>query len=248
MAGYESPPWTATFAEVRAWGEYAGLVATRPLLDRGPRGDGHSVIVYPGLLAGDTSTGPLRRYLRRLGYRARGWSLGVNTGPDPSVIATMERELADEAHRRGPVSLIGWSLGGIYARHIARRHPARVRQVITLASPFRMGADDTSRATGTYRWLLEEKGLDRFSMGPSGPVGVPATSIFTRSDGIVDWRACIEYPAATTESIEVASSHFGIGHHPVALWVIADRLAQPAGGWRPLEPPPLLRPLVRRFG
>lgn len=248
MVGYQSPPWTATLAEVRAWGEYARLVAMWPLLDRGPRGDGHTVIVYPGFLAGDSSTVLLRRHLRRLGYRARGWRLGINMGSDPTSLARMERDLEDEARRWGPVSLIGWSLGGIYARHMALRHAGLVRQVITLASPFRMGADDTSRATSAYRWLQGEQGLDDSTLGPSGPVPVPATSLFTRSDGIVDWRACIEYPAPTSESIEVASSHCGIGHHPVALFVIADRLAQTVGGWRPLEPPPVLRGVVRRFG
>src|SRR5215472_11827188 len=102
-----------------------------------PRGDGHGVLVLPGLLASDVSTALLRRFVRRLGYDVRGWSLGRNRGPTDEVLDELPRRLSALAERTGqPVSLIGWSLGGIYARELARRYPAQVRQVITLGSPF----------------------------------------------------------------------------------------------------------------
>lgn len=123
----------------RAGVEYGQLLAVLPLQRMLPAGDGHPVLVLPGLLAGDGSTWILRRILRRLGYAAYGWGLGRNIGPTAKAVSGM-RDLLDKLHSRyhTPVSLIGWSLGGIFARGLARDHPSAVRQVITLGSPFGM--------------------------------------------------------------------------------------------------------------
>src|SRR6267143_834423 len=115
------------------------LLLAAPALLAAPRGDGHGVLVVPGLLAGDASTVPLRAFLRWLGYDVRGWDLGRNRGPTETVLAGLPSTVLDHSERTGrPVSLIGWSLGGIYAREMARRHPRQVRQVITLGSPYAM--------------------------------------------------------------------------------------------------------------
>ena len=136
----------------RAVAEYGQLVSALPLQRALPVGDGHPVLVLPGLLAGDGSTWALRRLLRRLGYRAHGWRLGRNIGPTAKAVRGMAERL-DELHTRydAPVSLVGWSLGGIFARAMARHHPSAVRQVITLGSPFRMADESQTRATPSFK-------------------------------------------------------------------------------------------------
>ena len=123
---------------IRGLADLASLLLAAPGLAAAPRGDRHGVLVFPGLLAGDSSTVPLRAFLRWLGYDVRGWDLGRNHGPTEAVLAGMPRAVLDHAMRTGrPVSLVGWSLGGVYAREMARLHPRQVRQVITLGSPYR---------------------------------------------------------------------------------------------------------------
>src|SRR5882724_10287436 len=133
------PPSPALLAlEGRAWLEFAALLPALPLLARAPRGDGHPVLVLPGWLASDRTTRPLRWFLRDRGYHAHGWKLGRNHGPDAETVAGLGRRfLALRDRHRRRLTLVGWSLGGIYARELARRFPDDVRQVITLASPFR---------------------------------------------------------------------------------------------------------------
>src|ERR1700746_201697 len=123
--------------EPRAIWELQAFLAAYPLLQRAPRGDGHPVLVLPGLAASDVSTRPLRTYLRAQGYSAHGWKQGSNHGPRAGVEATIDARLAELAQRHSrKVSLIGWSLGGVFAREAARRSSDLVRQVITLGRPF----------------------------------------------------------------------------------------------------------------
>jgi alpha/beta hydrolase family protein len=226
--------------EARAWLELAAIVPALPFLSQAPRGDGHPVLVMPGWLAGDASTRALRWFLRDRGYHAHAWRLGMNRGPTPEVIAGVgERFHALVARHQRKVSLVGWSLGGIYARELARRFPKLVRQVVTLASPFR----DTS-ATSVSR--LYRSGLIREPRTPDPisdvrrrlriPLDVPTTALYSRTDGIAAWQSCIEEPGPYRENVAIRASHCGIGHHPAALMVIADRLAQPEGEWRPYAP------------
>lgn len=231
------PPPLGLFAleQVRAARDLAGGSARRAVRRRVPRGDGHPVLVLPGLLAGDFSTGVLRRFLRDLCYDARGWKLGVNTGPSATVREKLEARLHQlyERHDRR-VSLVGWSLGGIYARELARAHPDRVRLVVTLGSPFR----DIS-ATHAARLVLIRPGGRPLQQAHDlraalrRPLPVPATALYSRNDGIVAWRSCLEEPGPQSENVEVSCSHTGMGFHAPALEVIADRLALPEGGWRP---------------
>ncbi len=222
--------------EGRAVAEMGAFFAAQPLLRLAPRGDGHPVLVLPGLAAGDTSTRPLRTYLRNQGWHAHGWGLGVNHGPRAGIEAVMRGRLArlhDRYQRK--VTLIGWSLGGIYARELARHMPDRVRAVITLGSPF-AGAPKASNA-----WKLFERQSGRKVDDWPGreamrkPPPVPSTAIFSRTDGIVAWQGCLEQEGPTTENIEVEGSHCGLGLNPAALYVIADRLALPEGAWQPFS-------------
>jgi pimeloyl-ACP methyl ester carboxylesterase len=208
------------------------------------------VLIFPGLLAGDPSTGPLRGYLRWLGYDARGWDLGRNHGPTEAVLAGLPRVLLSHADRTGrPVSLIGWSLGGMYAREMGRRYPRRVRQVITLGSPDALTHPGQSHARGvyqrlTFRHVPGSKLPSREQR--SRPINVPSTSVYSRLDGIVAWQACVEPETALHQNVEVRCSHVGFGVDPATLWLIADRLAQPAGRQALFRPPLPLRPLYPR--
>lgn len=215
-----------------------------------PRGDGHPVLILPGFTASDVSTRILRQFLRSRGYHVHGWRLGRNLGPSPATIEGLRarvRQLAEQ-HRR-PMSLVGWSLGGIYAREIARAAPSAVRQVITLGSPLRLRQRTRSNAGVLFELLRGPQAqgypLQRPPEEARGSLPVPATAIFTRSDGVVPWRACLEIPSDTSESVEVFGSHTGLGVNPAAMWVIADRLAQLEGTWHPFQVHPMAAPLFR---
>jgi pimeloyl-ACP methyl ester carboxylesterase len=231
------PPPLALFAleQVRAARELAAVRGRRALLRTAPRGDGHPVLVLPGLLAGDFSTAPLRRFLRDLCYDARGWKLGLNRGPSRELRERLDERLAHLARRHGRrVSLLGWSLGGIYARELARARPERVRQVITMGTPFRdISATHAVRLVGIRpggRPLHEAHEL-RASLRE--PLPVPTTSIYSRSDGIVHWQSCLEQEGPRRENVEVGCSHTGMGFDPAVLDTVADRLALPEDDWRP---------------
>jgi pimeloyl-ACP methyl ester carboxylesterase len=234
----------------RGVGDFGLFVAAAPLLRRtAPRGDGHPVLVLPGLMAADSSTRVLRGYLRRLGYHVHGWRLGRNVGPTRATIDGMGQRLDAllERHSR-KMCVLGWSLGGNNAREIARRRPDDIRQVITLGSPFNMKDGTQSRAHRTYQRYahLHVDGGALRSGGTAGPLSVPATSVYTKLDGIVSWRACLDEEGPLSENVAVIGSHVGLGHNPAALWVIADRLAQPEGSWRPFVPPRAARRLFPR--
>jgi pimeloyl-ACP methyl ester carboxylesterase len=231
------PPPLSLFVleQGRAALELARLGPRRRLVATAPRGDGHPVLVLPGLLAGDFSTVPLRRFLRAICYDARGWGLGVNVGPTDTLRRRLDdRLLAMRGAQGQRVSLVGWSLGGIYARELARAHPDAVRGVITLATPFRdISATHAARLVPIRpggRSLRDAHDLRAYLRTP---VPVPTTSIFSKTDGIVHWQSCLETEGPQRENVEVGSSHTGMGFHAEALAVIADRLAQPDGTWRP---------------
>jgi pimeloyl-ACP methyl ester carboxylesterase len=222
--------------EWRAPIEYGALVAALPWLQRAAGGDGHPVLVFPGLVAGDLSTAALRGFLRGRGYDVHGWQQGLNLGARPGVIEACRArvmQLADRSKRR--VSLIGWSLGGIYAREIAKDLPDCVRCVITLGTPF----NGHARANNAWR-LYEFAAGHAVDAHPRAPhlhraPSVPTTSVYSRTDGVVAWQSCINDAHPHAENIEVVASHFGIGMNPAALYAIADRLAQREGGWQPFH-------------
>jgi pimeloyl-ACP methyl ester carboxylesterase len=229
----------------RGLADLAALPLAAPWLARARRGDGHAVLVLPGLLASDFSTAPLRRFLCWLGYDVHGWELGRNQGPTEAVRDGLPLALAILAARAGgPVSLVGWSLGGIYARELARDHPHLVRHVITLGSPFAVTDLRRSRADGTYyrRSRLHAAGLPTREQ-VARPIGVPSTAVYSRHDGIVCWQNCVEPETALHQNVAVRCSHLGFGVDPATLWLIADRLAAPAGQPGRFRPPAWLRPI-----
>jgi len=230
----------------RSLADLATLPLSASWLSFAPRGDGHGVLVLPGLLASDASTVVLRRFLRMLGYQVRGWDLGRNIGPTNEVLDEMPVRLAELAHLTGrPVSVIGWSLGGIYARELARERPAQVRRVITLGSPFALTDGQHSHADRAYqrRATLHANGRVPTREQVSQPIDVPSTAVYSRRDGIVQWRACIEPETDLHQNVEVRCAHLGFGVDQATLWLIADRLALPPRDRSKFQPPGALRSL-----
>lgn len=225
-------------AEARGLFELNASLVLSPLLMRAPRGDGHPVLALPGFLASDLSMAPMRRYLRELGYNAHAWRMGRNLGGLSRMRETLRARLTEIHQETGQkVSLVGWSLGGIYARDLALQAPDMARSVITLGSPFANDVRATN-ATRLYEMLSGESVEDRPELREAieGELPVPASSIYSRSDGIVNWRTCLLHPSDKAENIEVLfASHIGLGVNPAALWAVADRLAQPEGEFWPFD-------------
>ena len=236
--GLSSAPSLALlgFEPLRAAFEYLGLqfMAERER----PRGDGHPVVVFPGLATDRRHTAPLMSLCEKLGYQVHDWGRGFNTGPHGDIESWLDELSRDVevlvAEPKASVSLIGWSLGGLYAREVARRISRRVRLVITIGTPF-AGSSDGSHAGMLYRWLNGSQALDtgpalrRMETAPP----VPTTSIYSRTDGVVAWQACLQ-PGnrPTTENVEVDGSHCGLAWNPAVLDIVADRLAQPENRWK----------------
>jgi pimeloyl-ACP methyl ester carboxylesterase len=222
--------------EGRAFFEWAAYVAAWPLLARAARGDGHPVLVLPGLTAGDSSTWPLRKFIERCGYTVYPWELGLNRGPRDGVVRKLIARIRgiEREHAR-KVSLVGWSLGGAMARVLAVREPERVRSVITLGSP--LGGHP--KATNAWRLFELVSGVraddPRLRALMKRQPAVPSTSILSKTDGIVSWPMSLIPQNGQSENIEVNASHFGMGANPAVLWAVADRLSQPEGNWKPFE-------------
>jgi pimeloyl-ACP methyl ester carboxylesterase len=158
--------------------------------------------------------------------------MGRNIGGVARMRAALRDRLAAiHGESRRKVSIIGWSLGGVYARDLALQAPAMVRSVVTLGSPFANDVTATN-ATRLYEVLSGEtvESFPELRSAISGDLPVPATSIYSRSDGVVNWHTCCLRPSDTAENIEIyLASHIGLGVNPAALWAVADRLAQGEG-------------------
>jgi pimeloyl-ACP methyl ester carboxylesterase len=222
--------------EVRAFWEHIATLAMRPMWAAAPSGDGHPVLVLPGLATGDASTALLRRFLSARGYAPSGWGQGLNLGLREGVLERAHETLRELWLRDGrSVSLVGWSLGGLYARELAKHSPEMVRLVITLGSPF------TGHPRETNAWRLYEFASGHrvdwhnFHLPLRWAPPVPTTSIWSPTDGVVAWRCSLEPRPTLAENIVIESSHLGLGAHPAALYAIADRLAQPEGHWEPFH-------------
>ena len=235
------PPSRALFLTEtpRALSEMALLGWFAGPLRAAPRGDGHPVMVLPGFTATDDSTRVLRRFLERWGYATHGWGLGRNLGPDDSLQQRMQERVEELFLQHGErLSLVGQSLGGIYAREIARQAPEIVRQVITLGSPFAgvPGAASNVQTlyedvTGTHPEQIDSPMLEHLGEAPP----VPTSAVYSRADGIVHWRSCVQRDGEQAENIEVPGSHCGMGFNALVLYAVADRLAQPDEEWRTFE-------------
>lgn len=208
----------------------AGLDIVRGLAGstrRLPRGHG-PVLVIPGFMASDLETWLLRRKLAALGYTIYGWQQGRNHGKTGKLLPPLVKQV-QELHRRHAlkVQLVGWSLGGVLARDVAREAPEAVAQVVTLGSPIAGGPKYTVFARG-YR----KQGLDIDTLAGKAdarearPLPCPVTAIYTRGDGIVAWGSCIDTVHEGVEHAETPATHFGLPFHPHTLALVAAALAR----------------------
>ncbi|GAA0859086.1 hypothetical protein [Aliiglaciecola litoralis] len=233
-------------SESRALIEFGTTSMLMPLLLQAPRGDKHPVMVIPGFLASDLSTKPIRSFLKMKGYTPYGWGLRRNlgthiTGGQHIVSdALLNRVIELCVRHERKVSLVGWSLGGILAREVARAIPDCVRQVISLGSPFNGPHGSAPMAAKMFELIngdlakREPEAITRIIPPPQ----VPSTAIFSRSDGVAHWKACKnndEHCHELSENIEVKGSHMGLGHNAQVLWIVANRLAQKEGSWAPFR-------------
>ncbi|MEP0191467.1 MAG: alpha/beta fold hydrolase [Erythrobacter sp.] len=238
-------------AEGRAFFELGAFYASRIMLSNLPRGDGHAVLVIPGFMATNSSTIPMRGLLADLGYDVHGWNSGRNLRVDEELIDQLEAQL-DRLHQTSgrPVSLVGWSLGGVLARELAKLHPDKVRMVISLGSPITDDRNHTNAArlfeffNGNEPEQIRGGQFNGLNVAPP----VPTTSILTKTDGVVHWRGSVqaegEHPS---ENIEVYASHCGLGVNPSVMIAIADRLAQAEGHWAPFEADPTYSWMFPKF-
>ncbi len=213
----------------RALVDAAVLRVAAPLLRKLPKTRcRHSVMVIPGFLGDDRGNGPLIRFLRHLGYTATGWQQGRNLGPE----SFNEQNLRDAMEPLleagdGRVSLVGHSLGGIYAREIARMEPGVVHQVITLGSPFGRGHQEASHASRLYRRLNPGPNERDTDDSLNAPPPVPTTAIYTRGDGVVNWRTSLQQGYDhEVHNIRVVGSHIGLNLNAVVWFWIAKKLAE----------------------
>ena len=222
----------------RAFAEIITLNISRRTLDKlSPRGDGHPVMVLPGFMGGDGYNNSFRRFLTGLNYAVHGWGMGRNLGPREGVLEGLEDRIRYLYERyEGPVSLVGHSLGGIFARELAREFPEQVRQVISLGSPFGQGRMSASIPARLFTALNppEDLPIEQDILHYAPPV--PTTAIYSRGDGIVNWRTAVQEEGhAESQSIQVRGSHCGMTFNPTIWFLVAERLSLPDGEWRPFE-------------
>ncbi|UAB79707.1 alpha/beta fold hydrolase [Erythrobacter sp. SCSIO 43205] len=237
------PFWA--LSEGRAVFEFGAFFASRAYLATLPKGDGHSVMTLPGFMATNNSTVPMRNLLKSLGYDAHGWDSGRNIRVNEELITKLEDQVDRLFEASGrKISLIGWSLGGVLARELAKLRPDKVRLVMSLGSPITDDRAHTnaSRLFEFFNGSEPEEIRDGQFNGLDVAPPVPTTSILTKTDGVVHWRGSVQDPekasGAPTENIRVFASHLGLGVNPSVMIAMADRLAQAEGEWKPFEPNP----------
>lgn len=222
----------------RAITELGFSLPYRKFLSPRNEGDGHPVLVLPGFMATDASTGPLRKFIRNLGYAAYAWELGRNTANLKFLDLLLEKVEAIYEEHEERISLVGWSLGGVYARQLAKAKPNLIRQIVTLGSPFR-GVHQPNNVAWIYNLISNRrriKDLDPvlFENLPL-PAPVPTTAVYTKEDGIVPWQLCIEDEDEIHQNIRVRGSHFGLSVNPSVLEIISDRLLYTKANWSYFE-------------
>lgn len=230
--------WLATEGH-RALFELSTYLPYKFLSHHSKTGDGHNVLVLPGFMATDVSTTPLRSFLKDIGYTPHGWGVGRNYGNEEYLDMLIEKVEDLFLTHRTKVSLIGWSLGGVFAREIAKAKPNLIRQIITLGSPFG-GINKPNNAMWIYEMLTDGRGTEDVDSdllaGIPEPAPVPTTAIYTKEDGVVPWQTCIEQVISPIhQNIQVHGSHLGLGVNPTVLQIIKDRLPLDGQSWHPFE-------------
>ncbi len=243
--------------EWRALGEMALLPSSLPLLAQAPHGDGHPVLLLPGFMGDESSLVALKTFLKNRGYDVQTWGFGRNVGFQSKHAQAVEQKIRHLHHTSGrTVSLVGWSLGGVFALYGAHQAPECVRGVITLGSPVNVdpeGSRSPALVKAMYRIVAHRMGPDAHALQPRAkklrerqPLPLPMSCLYSLTDGVVPpQEATIDGDPARHENIRVPGSHTGLGFNPLVLCIVADRLAQPEGAWAPFKPAGLLGSIYR---
>lgn len=234
---HRAPHIIYTLLESRWIVEYMAYRALQKQLSSLPKGDGHTVIVIPGFMTSKLSTRPLRRFLCNLNYNAIDWGLGRNLRFNDEIESSLVNAVKSEyENSSNQVSIIGWSLGGAFAREVAKSHPELVRSVISLGSPI-TGARHAALARPIFELINGSPDKNRQSRIDNLhlPPPVPTTAIYSKSDGIVHWHGALQSTNDLSENIRVHSSHLGMSCNPMIMYVLADRLAQKPSSWEPFQ-------------
>lgn len=222
------PPGWHSLLEGRAGAEASALLLQLPMLRMTlPRGSG-PVMVLPGFMADDASTWLLRRFLQGLGYDVAPWDLGLNRGPMMAYLPRLIERLDAWTRNSGELpSLVGWSRGGTLSREVARERPDLVRSVVTLGSPVRGGVS----ATSIGRMVSSQTGLTSAQINAllrdrqRTPIRTPITALYSKTDGVVAWQACVDELNPDVTHHEVPGSHIGLGFNAAVYRRVAKALA-----------------------
>ncbi len=237
-----------SLTEWRALLEMAALPYSLPWLLNTPKGDGHPVLLLPGFMADEGTLMPLKLFLRQRGYDVQTWGFGRNIGFQRQHASALEQKIRYMHHRSGrKVSLVGWSLGGVFALYGAHQAPECVRTVITLGSPVSVdpeGSRSPPVVKALYRLVAHPMGPNAHTMQPRAKklrerqqLPVPMSCLYSLSDGVVPpQEATIDGDPAMHENIRVPGSHTGLGFNALVFYIVADRLAQPESAWQPFTP------------
>jgi pimeloyl-ACP methyl ester carboxylesterase len=234
------PPLRQTLAEAVALLSPTPTSAIDQLVAHAPQGDGHAVLVLPALLRGDRYTESARSFLTGIGYIVYGWDLGINIGPAKRLLDGSLERLRQIAVKHGPVSLVGFSLGGLFARWLSLQSPQLVRDVITLCSPIHDAADSFWLPLKPFLGMWPDVDVAKLAQEIARPLPVPLTCVVSRTDGIVHWTSCCDHGASPEDVIEITGPHALIARSPAVLSIVAERLARATPN-RTSGPPPSAR-------
>ena len=240
-----APHVLTSLLEPRGLLEMALLPASLPLLMNAPAGDGHPVLLVPGFMASESSLVALKLFLQNKGYDVHTWGLGRNMGFRSKHANALPQKIRYLHHVTGKkVSLVGWSLGGVFSMYGAQQALDCVRCVITLGSPVSVDAacsQSPNAIKALYRLVSHRLGASAHVMQPRAKdmrerrrLAIPTSCLYSLSDGVVPpQEATIDGDPALHENIRIAGSHIGLGFNGIVLAVVADRLAQPEDNWKP---------------
>ena len=243
-----APHALSSLMEGRGLLEMALLPASLPLLMDAPTGDGHPVLLVPGFMASEASLIALKLFLQNKGYDVHMWGLGRNVGFRSKHANALPQKIRYLHHTTGrKVSLVGWSLGGVFSLFGAQSTIECVRSIITLGSPVSVDAAGSQSPTAVkalYRLVSHRLGASAHVMQPRAKamrerrrLAVPTSCLYSLSDGVVPpQEATIDGDPAMHENIQVPGSHIGLGFNGIVLSIVADRLAQPENDWKPFAP------------